>query len=90
MTPSNQVALDPIVSLAVAMAESPGLFAFLLGSGVSRDAGVPTGGGCKTAYGASRSASKSSDLGARRDWGLNSHAIDALPEPPAVAETAAT
>jgi hypothetical protein len=44
MTPLSQVALDPIVSLAVAMAESPGLFAFLLGSGVSRDAGVPTGG----------------------------------------------
>jgi NAD-dependent SIR2 family protein deacetylase len=36
--------LDPIVSLAVAIAESPGLYAFLLGSGVSRDAGVPTGG----------------------------------------------
>jgi hypothetical protein len=35
--------LDPIVSLAVAIAESPGLYAFLLGSGVSRDAGVPTG-----------------------------------------------
>jgi len=37
-------ALDPIVSLAVGIAESPGLYAFLLGSGVSRDAGVPTGG----------------------------------------------
>ena len=36
--------LDPIVSLAVGIAESPGLYAFLLGSGVSRDAGVPTGG----------------------------------------------
>jgi hypothetical protein len=36
--------LDPIVSLAVALAESPGSFAFFLGSGVSRDAGVPTGG----------------------------------------------
>lgn len=36
--------LDPIVSLAVAMAEAPGSYAFFLGSGVSRDAGVPTGG----------------------------------------------
>jgi hypothetical protein len=36
--------LDPIVSLAVGSAESPGAYAFLLGSGVSRDAGVPTGG----------------------------------------------
>src|SRR4051794_18496020 len=35
--------LDPIVSLAVAVAESPGSYAFFLGSGVSRDAGVPTG-----------------------------------------------
>jgi SIR2-like domain len=35
--------LDPIVSLAVAIAEAPGSFAFMLGSGVSRDAGVPTG-----------------------------------------------
>jgi hypothetical protein len=35
--------LDPIVSLAVGMAEAPGSFAFLLGSGVSRDAGIPTG-----------------------------------------------
>jgi NAD-dependent SIR2 family protein deacetylase len=36
--------LDPIVSLAVAIAEKPASFAFLLGSGVSQDAGVPTGG----------------------------------------------
>jgi hypothetical protein len=36
--------LDPIVSLAVALAESPGSYAFLLGAGVSHDAGVPTGG----------------------------------------------
>jgi hypothetical protein len=35
--------LDPIVSLSVAIAEAPGSYAFLLGSGVSRDAGVPTG-----------------------------------------------
>jgi len=35
--------LDPIVSLTIAVAESPGSYAFLLGSGVSRDAGVPTG-----------------------------------------------
>jgi SIR2-like domain len=37
------VALDPIVSLSVAIAEAPGSHAFFLGSGVSRDAGVPTG-----------------------------------------------
>lgn len=37
-------ALDPIVPLSVALAESPGSYAFFLGSGVSRDAGVPTGG----------------------------------------------
>lgn len=36
--------LDPIVSLSVAIAEAPGSYAFFLGSGVSRDAGVPTGG----------------------------------------------
>ncbi len=35
--------LDPIVSLTVAIAEAPGSYACLLGSGVSRDAGVPTG-----------------------------------------------
>jgi SIR2-like domain len=36
--------LDPIVSLSVAVAEAPGSYAVLLGSGASRDAGVPTGG----------------------------------------------
>lgn len=35
--------LDPIVSLSVALAEAPGTCAFFLGSGASRDAGVPTG-----------------------------------------------
>ncbi len=35
--------LDPIVSLSVALAEAPGTCALLIGSGVSRDAGVPTG-----------------------------------------------
>jgi hypothetical protein len=35
--------LDPIVSLSVALAEAPGSCALFLGSGVSRDAGVPTG-----------------------------------------------
>jgi hypothetical protein len=35
--------LDPIVSLSVALAEAPGTCAFFLGSGVSRDANVPTG-----------------------------------------------
>lgn len=37
------ISLDPIVSLSVAIAEAPGSYAFFLGSGVSRDAGVPTG-----------------------------------------------
>jgi len=37
------VALDPIVSLSVAIAEKPGSYAFFVGSGVSRDAGIPTG-----------------------------------------------
>lgn len=37
------VALGPIVSLAVAVAEAPGACACLLGSGVSVDAGIPTG-----------------------------------------------
>lgn len=35
--------LDPIVSLSVAIAEAPGSHAFFLGSGISREAGVPTG-----------------------------------------------
>jgi SIR2-like domain len=35
--------LDPIVSLSVAIAEAPGSHTFFLGSGVSREAGVPTG-----------------------------------------------
>lgn len=37
------MSLDPIVSLSVAIAEAPGSVAFFLGSGVSRDAGIPTG-----------------------------------------------
>lgn len=37
------MSLDPIVSLSVAIAEAPGSQAFLLGSGISREAGVPTG-----------------------------------------------
>ncbi len=37
------MALDPIVSLSVAITEAPGSYAVFLGSGVSRDAGVPTG-----------------------------------------------
>jgi hypothetical protein len=35
--------LDPIVSLSVAVAEAPGSHAFFLGSGISQEAGVPTG-----------------------------------------------
>jgi SIR2-like domain len=39
---SAAMPLDPIVSLAVALAEAPGTCACLLGAGVSMDAGVPT------------------------------------------------
>lgn len=35
--------VDPLVSLASSIQSSPGVFAFLLGSGVSKSAGVPTG-----------------------------------------------
>jgi len=37
------VPLDPIVQLAVGMATSPGSYAVVVGSGVSLEAGVPTG-----------------------------------------------
>lgn len=35
--------LDPLISLAIGIATSPGAYAVLLGSGVSREAGIPTG-----------------------------------------------
>ncbi len=35
--------LDPLVSLAFALRANPGVYALLLGSGVSRSAGIPTG-----------------------------------------------
>jgi hypothetical protein len=37
------VKLDPLLSLAFAVHENPGVYALLLGSGVSRSAGIPTG-----------------------------------------------
>ena len=37
------MSLDPSVNLAIAMAAGPGRYALLLGSGVSRSAGIPTG-----------------------------------------------
>ena len=37
------MAFDPAVSLAIAMAAGPGQYALLIGSGVSRSAGIPTG-----------------------------------------------
>ena len=43
MIPSN--ALDPQVMLATAVHAQPGVYALLLGSGVSTGAGVPTGWG---------------------------------------------
>ncbi len=36
---------DPLVSLASSMHAGPGVYALLLGSGVSRAAGIPTGWG---------------------------------------------
>ncbi len=35
--------VDPTVSLALSMTTGPGTYALLLGSGVSRAAGIPTG-----------------------------------------------
>lgn len=35
--------VEPLVSLASSIQSGPGVFAFLLGSGVSKSAGVPTG-----------------------------------------------
>lgn len=35
--------IDPVLSLAVSMQSSPGVYAVMLGSGVSRPAGIPTG-----------------------------------------------
>ena len=35
--------IDPLVSLAISMETNPGVYAALLGSGLSRSAGVPTG-----------------------------------------------
>ena len=37
------MSFDPSVNLAIAMAAGPGQYALLLGSGVSRSAGIPTG-----------------------------------------------
>ena len=37
------MAFDPSVNLAIAMAAGTGQYALLLGSGVSRSAGIPTG-----------------------------------------------
>ena len=34
---------DPILSLAISMQANPGIYALLLGSGISRSAGIPTG-----------------------------------------------
>src|SRR4051794_25175278 len=35
--------IDPVVSLAVSMEANPGVYAVLIGSGLSHSAGVPTG-----------------------------------------------
>jgi hypothetical protein len=35
--------IDPLVSLAFSVSSNPGVYALLLGSGVSRSAGIPTG-----------------------------------------------
>lgn len=41
-------ALDPLVMLATGMHGQPGVYALLLGSGVSTGAGIPTGWGVVT------------------------------------------
>ena len=40
---NEQQSVNPIESLAISMHEQPGVYALLLGSGVSRGAGIPTG-----------------------------------------------
>ena len=35
--------LDPILSLSIAMQSDPGVYALLVGSGLSRSTGIPTG-----------------------------------------------
>jgi SIR2-like domain len=40
---ANQLLIDPLVSLAFSMHAKKGAYALLLGSGVSRSAGIPTG-----------------------------------------------
>jgi SIR2-like domain len=67
------VPLDPIVSLSVAIAEAPGSYAFFLGSGVSRDAGVPTGGevfwrAVGELYRLENSTSETLEEGRLREW----------------------
>lgn len=39
----SKIEIDPIDSLALTLHQSPGVQALLLGSGISRSAGVPTG-----------------------------------------------
>ncbi len=41
-------ALDPVVMLATGMHGQPGVYALLIGSGVSTGAGIPTGWGVVT------------------------------------------
>jgi hypothetical protein len=40
---NDKLRLDPLVSLALGVSTSPGVYALLLGSGTSRSAGLPTG-----------------------------------------------
>ena len=40
---TNQSSVNPVESLVISMSAQPGVYALLLGSGVSRGAGIPTG-----------------------------------------------
>lgn len=39
----SKIGIDPLLSLTISMHSNPGVYALLLGSGVSRSAGIPTG-----------------------------------------------
>lgn len=72
---------DPLTRLAIAMASDPGVYALLIGSGVSTGAGVPTGWGVQVALMAdvarAESASVDYDDGdALAAWWREAHGAD--------------
>ncbi len=60
--------IDPRFSLATALASQPGVYALLLGSGVSTSAGVPTGWGVVENLVRRIAAAGDSPLAADEDW----------------------